>query len=148
MKKLGSGRNIPDPQYYSNVRRNYFLIVFLSLTYRISWRGCKSYRLTGTTYWYCCWRIEIDDFRCPMPLIVNTNSCFAEHARSWRRALICVAACRCWCPRGLLTTGQGSRSRSHFTFPAVFRIRDSLVRIRIRGPLTSGSGSGSCYFCQ
>ena len=107
-------------------------------------------RVTGTTYWYCCWRIEIDDFRCWMPLIVNTNSWFAEHARSWKRALTCVAAYRCWCPRGLLTTGLGSRSRSRLIFPAVLRIRDILVRIRIRGSvhLTNGSGSGSWCFRQ
>jgi hypothetical protein len=36
------------------------------------------------------------------------------------------------------------------TYPAVFRIRDILVRIRIHGsvPLSNGSESGSCSFRQ
>jgi hypothetical protein len=105
-KKIGSGM---FPHHWCNEKlcRDCFLVT------QLFHGGVVT--VIGTAYWYCCWRIEIDYFRC-LSLIVNTNSCFAEHARSWKRTRICVAVCRCWCLRGLLTTGQGSRSRSRLPF--------------------------------
>ncbi len=82
------------------------------------------------------------------PLNFRDYSCEKSYVLIKSTYLVVLSCCGCWHPHSY---------RGAFLPPCflsnscpVLRIRDILVRIRIRGsgPLTKGSGFGSCYFRQ